>query len=72
MWFGLALLQNAIMSYAVYNDGGASSLVKGMGMAFPVGLAFILWRKQEGMMHDNVAIGMNVLMTALSVYIAFA
>ena len=72
MWFGLFLLQNAIMAYAAYADGHASSLVKGMGMAWPIGLAFILNRKSEGMFHDNVAIGMSIAMTALSLYVAFA
>ena len=72
MWFGLALLQNAIMAYVISSGGQSDLVVKGMATAWPIGLSFVLWRKSEGMFHDPVAVALNIIMTALSLYVAFA
>ena len=70
-WFGLSLLQSSIMQYMVATSGGAESVTKALGVAWPMGLAFVLWRRSEGMFHDQVALGLNVVFSAVSAYLAW-
>jgi hypothetical protein len=71
-WFGLSLLQSSIMQYMVAKSGASEAVTKAMGIVWPMGLAFVLWRKSEGMFHDQIAVGINVAFSAVAAYLAFS